>query len=173
MGETQEATRQKMEDLRIKGEETKDAAGRKAEETKNAAGRKTEETKNATGEKMEGLREKGGAYKDETGMQSEEAKNAAAQKGSEAKGGIFGTIGSVTGAIKEKLLNPAAASVDETREAAREHGDEVRKPGEIDAEKTRPGVVASDLKASDQMAGQTFNDVGRVRDETTARQGKM
>lgn len=35
----------------------------------------------------------------------------------------------------------------------------------VKVEDTRPGAFASTLKASDQMSGQTFNDVGRVNDE--------
>ncbi|KAF3441749.1 hypothetical protein FNV43_RR15664 [Rhamnella rubrinervis] len=37
----------------------------------------------------------------------------------------------------------------------------------VNLEETRPGYVASTLKAADQMAGQTFNDVGRIDDECT------
>lgn len=37
----------------------------------------------------------------------------------------------------------------------------------VNLEKTLPGYVASTLKASDQMTGQTFNDVGRIDDEST------
>lgn len=32
-------------------------------------------------------------------------------------------------------------------------------------EETRPGAIADTLKAADQNAGQTFNDVGRFHDE--------
>lgn len=35
----------------------------------------------------------------------------------------------------------------------------------VNVEETRPGHVASVLKAADQMTGQTFNDVGRIDDE--------
>lgn len=55
-------------------------------------------------------------------------------------------------------------------------GSDQGKEAVVDAEKTRPGHVAAVLKASDQMAGQTFNDVGRMRDETlqgVARHGRM
>lgn len=48
----------------------------------------------------------------------------------------------------------------------------------VDLEETRPGALASTLKKADDMAAQTFNDVGRIDDEEGAvrskdRQGKM
>lgn len=48
----------------------------------------------------------------------------------------------------------------------------------VDMEETRPGALASTLKVADDMAGQTFNDVGRMDGEEGAvrskdRQGKM
>lgn len=51
----------------------------------------------------------------------------------------------------------------------------------VNLEETRPGYVASTLKAADEMSGQTFNDVGRLDDEGTVvierecedRHGKM
>ena len=35
----------------------------------------------------------------------------------------------------------------------------------VNVEEPRPGGVAATVKASDQMSGQTFNDVGRLGDE--------
>ena len=40
---------------------------------------------------------------------------------------------------------------------------------EVNIEKTRPGAVAATLKAADEMAGQTFNDVGPLDDEGVIR----
>lgn len=51
--------------------------------------------------------------------------------------------------------------------AASEQGVVVR-PGEgvvIAVEDSCPGYVAATIKASDQMTGQTFNDVGRIDEE--------
>lgn len=100
---------------------------------------------------------------------------------SKGKGGIFSTV---TDAIKSKLTMPTDV-VEETR-AAREEGGAGRGEVPEDAEKveikaveTRPGAVASTLKAADQMTAQTFNDVGRMDDERVihpegkARPGKM
>lgn len=55
--------------------------------------------------------------------------------------------------------------VEETR-AAREHGGTGRTVVEVNVEGTRPGKVTTSLKASDQMTGQTFNDVGRMDGES-------
>lgn len=86
---------------------------------------------------------------------------------SRGKGDIFSTV---TDAIKSKLTMPTDV-VEETREA-REEGVTGRREVPEDAEKveikveeTRPGAVASTLKAADQMTAQTFNDVGRMDDE--------
>lgn len=46
----------------------------------------------------------------------------------------------------------------------------------VGLEESRPGALASTLKQADDMAGQTFNDVGRMDDEEVRskdRQGKM
>ena len=44
----------------------------------------------------------------------------------------------------------------------------------VGMEETRPGALASTLKQADDMAGQTFNDVGRMdEDRSKDRQGKM
>lgn len=74
-------------------------------------------------------------------------------------------MASVSEAIKGKLTQPSDIVAERRADAAPDEGDEVV----VDAEKTRPGYVASILKASDQMSGQTFNDVGRMRDETLER----
>ena len=39
----------------------------------------------------------------------------------------------------------------------------------IKVEDTPPGVIAATLKASDQMTGQAFNDVGRMDEEEIGR----
>ena len=62
----------------------------------------------------------------------------------------------MTEAIKSKFTHP--------------HEEQVRpEKVEINIEETRPGAVASTMKASDQMSGQTFNDVGRIAEEGTIR----
>lgn len=74
-----------------------------------------------------------------------------------------GAMNSVGAAMKSKLTQPV--------DVVERHGGAER-PGEkvmINVEETRPGGVAEMLKASDQMTGQTFNDVGRLRDEGTIR----
>ncbi|KAL4031787.1 hypothetical protein IC575_010078 [Cucumis melo] len=47
----------------------------------------------------------------------------------------------------------------------------------VGLEETRPGALASTLKQADDMAGQSFNDVGRMDEEGVVRskdrQGKM
>lgn len=92
-------------------------------------------------------------------------------RGEEGKGTIMGALGNMTGAIKSKLTG--ATTDDETRAAAR--GDEGMGTGKttvtVDVKDTRPGHVATSLKTSDQMSGQTFNDVGEMDEE--AGRGKV
>jgi len=92
-------------------------------------------------------------------------------RGNEAKGTIFGALGNVTEAIKSKLTMPSDI-VEETR-AAREHGGTGRTVVEVKVEDSKPGKVATSLKASDQMTGQTFNDVGRMDDDARKDKGKL
>lgn len=52
------------------------------------------------------------------------------------------------------------------------HRDRGRSGGEamvVDVKETRPSAVAATLKKSDQLAGQTFNDVGPLNEEETVR----
>lgn len=104
-------------------------------------------------------------------------------RGKEERGGILGAIGSVTGAIKEKLTQPSDKK-DESHMAGRDEGERqnqranAEKVEVVYVEDTPPGAIASTLKAADQMSGQTFNDVGRIDDEgvvrvTKDRHGKM
>lgn len=94
-------------------------------------------------------------------------------RGEEGKGTIMGALGNMTGAIKSKLAGATTPSDDETRAAAR--GDEGMGTGKttvtVDVKDTRPGHVATSLKTSDQMSGQTFNDVGEMDEE--AGRGKV
>nr|AAO39900.1 At2g36640 [Arabidopsis thaliana]BAC42987.1 putative f13k3 late embryogenesis abundant protein AtECP63 [Arabidopsis thaliana] len=144
-----EVTRQKMEEMRLEGKELKEEAGAKAQE----ASQKTRESTES------------GAQK------AEETKDSAAVRGNEAKGTIFGALGNVTEAIKSKLTMPSDI-VEETR-AAREHGGTGRTVVEVKVEDSKPGKVATSLKASDQMTGQTFNDVGRMDDDARKDKGKL
>lgn len=67
----------------------------------------------------------------------------------------MGALGNMTGAIKSKLTG--ATPSDEAGSG--------KTTVTIDVEDTRPGQVATKLKAADQMTGQTFNDVGEMDEE--------
>lgn len=68
----------------------------------------------------------------------------------------MGTLGNMTGAIKSKLTGTTPSGGD---------GGTGKTTVTIDVEDTRPGQVATKLKAADQMTGQTFNDVGEMDEE--------
>lgn len=58
--------------------------------------------------------------------------------------------------------------MEELRLQGKGHGGESRGREEkvvVKVEESRPGAIAETLKAADQIAGQTFNDVGRFDDE--------
>lgn len=78
----------------------------------------------------------------------------------EAKGGILSSIGNVTEAIKEKLTGPREV----VEHKKYERGGGVEHGGE-EAE------VNVRLKQSEQMHGQTFNDVGAMGEEGTGMTG--
>ncbi|KAI3989793.1 hypothetical protein MKX01_040763 [Papaver californicum] len=144
MGETEEATRQKMEDMKLRGEEYKEGAKQRGGSA------------HAYGHDDQGLR-----HVDE------------GERGTAAHSNIFGAIGSVTEAIKEKFTAPkdvgerARLQTDDTKSTSAGTGPEKII---VDVHRETPaGQVASKLKACDQMTGQTFNDVGNLEDETTTR----
>ncbi|KAK1306628.1 hypothetical protein QJS10_CPA10g00316 [Acorus calamus] len=147
-GRTASAARRAVDYLTGKKEDAK----HEPEKVRVAAKERMEETEGAAREKMEGLHLRSKEVKDEAGRKAEEAKDVTAQtlsngdhgevnRGSEGKGGIFNTI-------KEKFTGPGEATVMEREER---HG----KDGGVHE-------VASKLKESDQMTGQTFNDVGKM-----------
>lgn len=68
----------------------------------------------------------------------------------------MGALGNMTGAIKSKLTGTTPSGVDDGTG---------KTTVTIDVEDTRPGQVATKLKAADQMTGQTFNDVGEMDEE--------
>lgn len=90
--------------------------------------------------------------------------------------GILGALG----AVKERLTHSAGRGDQTTghehegvqpRDAAGS-GEKI----EVYTEETPSGRVAAALKSSDQMTGQTFNDVGRMDEEGVVRvdrHGKM
>ena len=87
-------------------------------------------------------------------------------------GGVLGALGSMKDAIKDKLTpHPADKETvggDGTRLGLDEKGTPVAV--RVDVETTTAGSTASRLREADQIAGQTFNDVGPLDDEgTTAR----
>ncbi|KAK1282235.1 hypothetical protein QJS10_CPB22g01170 [Acorus calamus] len=148
-GETKDST---MEKAREGKDKAKEDAQYEPEKVRVAAKERMEETEGAAREKMEGLHLRSKEVKDEAGRKAEGAKDVTAQtlstgdhggvnRGSEGKGGIFSTI-------KEKFTGPGEATVMEREER---HG----KDGGVHE-------VASKLKESDQMTGQTFNDVGKM-----------
>jgi hypothetical protein len=49
------------------------------------------------------------------------------------------------------------------------HGGREVEKIEVNIEETRPGAVAATLKTADEMAGQTFNDVGFLDEEGVIR----
>ncbi|XP_048127566.1 late embryogenesis abundant protein ECP63 isoform X3 [Rhodamnia argentea] len=174
LGELKESAadtaRRAMEMLSGKEEKTKEttyvtleSAKEKLRETEEEARRKTEE-----------LRVKEREYEDDAARRARENKEA---WGKEERGGILGAIGSVTGAIKEKLTQQSDEK-DETPMAGRNEGKErdqgaragvEAKVAEVYDEDTRPGAIATTLKAADDMSGQTFNDVGRINEEGVGR----
>lgn len=98
-------------------------------------------------------------------------------RGTTTRETIFDSLGfgSIKDSTRGKLTTPEDI-VEETK-AARERGVTGRKCLNKDTEKemvipleeNATGAVASILKASDQMSGQTFNDVGRMDDEGVIR----
>ena len=66
----------------------------------------------------------------------------------------MGALGNMTGAIKSKLTGTTPSGDDDLSGKTTVTVDVV--------EDTRPGQVATNLKAADQMTGQTFNDVGEM-----------
>ena len=69
----------------------------------------------------------------------------------------MGALGNMTGAIKSKLTGTTPSGDDDLAGKTTVTVDVV--------EDTRPGQVATKLKAADQMTGQTFNDVGEMDEE--------
>lgn len=90
-------------------------------------------------------------------------------RGRAAKDTIYGNVGlgSVIDSIKGKLTQPHDV-VEETR-AAREHGGSGRASSDKGEERATVDSVASALKASDQMTGRAFKDVGGTGDEGVTR----
>ncbi|CAN7009137.1 unnamed protein product [Brassica oleracea var. botrytis] len=130
---------------------------------------KMEEAGEEARRKMEEMRLEGKELKDEArdkaregSQKTKESAELAAERAHETKDSatIFGTLENVTEAIKNKLTMPSDI-VEETR-VARERGSTGRTVVEVTVEDTKPSKVAATLKASDQMTGQTFNDVGRM-----------
>ncbi|XP_011006298.1 PREDICTED: embryonic protein DC-8-like [Populus euphratica] len=100
------------------------------------------------------------------------------QRGTTTRETIFDSLGfgSIKDTIRGKLTT--AEDIAEETKAARERGGTGRKCLNKDTgneemvipiEENATGAVASILKASDQMSGQTFNDVGRMDDEGVIR----
>lgn len=89
---------------------------------------------------------------------------------------MFGSIGNVTGAIKEKLGGGSAKEQQQKLEPGKvvivEKGDE-GKVKELVVEGTEADELGGTLKAAEQMGGQTFNDVGKIGGEGTGRHRKM
>lgn len=73
----------------------------------------------------------------------------------------MGALGNMTGAIKSKLTG-TTPSDEETRAVRGDDESSGKTTVTIDVKDTRPGHVATSLKASDQMTGQAFNDVGEM-----------
>ncbi|KAI6698016.1 hypothetical protein NL676_018135 [Syzygium grande] len=156
----------------------------KKEETKEKTYGSLESAKPRT--KIEELRVKEREYEDDAARRARENKEAwdkEGDRGKEERGGILGAIGSVMGAIKEKLTQPSDEK-NESRMAGRDKGEgpdqraEAEKVVEVYIAHTPPGAIASTLKAADQISGQTFNVVGCIDNEgvvrvTTDHPGKM
>lgn len=75
-------------------------------------------------------------------------------------------LGNMTGAIKSKLTGTTTPSDEETSAAASGGESTGKTFVAVDVKDTRPGYIATVLKAADQMTGQTFNDVGEIDEET-------
>nr|DAD28659.1 TPA_asm: hypothetical protein HUJ06_030127 [Nelumbo nucifera] len=159
LGEAEEAARQKIEDLRLRGEEYKNEAERKAAEARTTAGSKAGDVRGTIDPKAGDASDRG--------------------TGSAGRGNIFSPIGNVAGAIKDKLIGPKEVVKHRTEHSGEEGGGE-RIRIEVETAPIETGeaerLAENRLKASDQMAGQTFNDVGPLGGEGTGRtdrQGKM
>ncbi|KAK3226685.1 hypothetical protein Dsin_006547 [Dipteronia sinensis] len=131
-------------------------AKHKTAETTEAAKEKLSETEEAAKKKMEEMKLKDEEYKDEAARRALETKDTEAERGKAATGTIFGSLGNMTEAIKSKFTHPLEEQVGPEKV-------------EINIEETHPGAVSSTMKTSDQMSGQTFNDVGRIAEEGTIR----
>lgn len=167
-----DAARKAVDFLSGKKEEVKE----KAAETTEATKEKLSETEEAARRKTEGMKLRGEEHREEAAQK--EAKDIEAERGTTTRETIFDSLG--FGSIKDSIrgkLTTAEDIAEETR-AARERGGTGRKclnkdTGKeemvIPIEENATGAVASILKASDQMSGQTFNDVGRMDDEGVIR----
>lgn len=86
-------------------------------------------------------------------------------------GGLFGALGSVKDAIRDKLTPHPTRDETGATEGKRVAADAERTQVEMldDQEETPAGATASTLKEADQISGQTFNDVGRIDEEGVTR----
>ncbi|KAK7345447.1 hypothetical protein VNO77_16051 [Canavalia gladiata] len=157
--ETTEATKNRTsetaETAKKKAAEMKDAAKDKAAET-------TEATKNKTSETAETAKKKATEMKDAAKDKAAESTEAAKQKTAESKDK---TKENVSGGGEEDTRR----KMEELKVHGKGYGEEPERRGGdkvvLRVEESRPGAVAETLKATDQMTGQTFNDVGRMDDE--------
>ncbi|QHO26029.1 putative glycosyltransferase [Arachis hypogaea] len=178
--ETKDATMDKAKEAKDKtvekGGEYRDYASEKAKEGKDTTvgklgelkeramgflGGKKEETKQKSADTVEATKDKAYDMKEATENKASETAEAAKHKTTEAKDK---TKENLSGAEEEarrkmeELKVEGGGGYDRDLETAAA-GD---KPSTVRLQKTRPVAVAEALKASDQMTGQAFNDVGRV-----------
>ncbi|KAK7277464.1 hypothetical protein RJT34_22477 [Clitoria ternatea] len=169
--EGKDATMNKMGEYRDytaeKAKEGKDATMNKMGEYRDYTAEKAKEGKDATMNKM-------GEYRDYTAEKAKEGKDSAVGKLGELKDSAADAAKRAMGYLggKKEETREKAGEMKETTEAAKHKtkgGDEECGKGgrkvELKVEESRPGAAAETLKAADQIAGQAFNDVGRMDDE--------
>ncbi|TXG58381.1 hypothetical protein EZV62_016210 [Acer yangbiense] len=180
---TVEKTEKTKDSALGKAKESTDYAAEKAKESKDTTVEKAVEGKDTTVGKLGELKDSAtGAAKKAMGFltgKTEEAKYKTAETTEAAKARLL-----LTTTIYVSVQSRAECNVTEAKKSKFTHPHEEQvgpEKVEINIEETRPGAVASTMKASDQMSGQTFNDVGvgriaeeggTIRLDRTNRQGK-
>ncbi|TKY53028.1 Embryonic protein DC-8 [Spatholobus suberectus] len=132
----------------------------KKEETKEKAAETAEATKNKTAENAEAATNKAVEMKDAAKDKAAETTEAAKQKTAEAKEKTKENVSGADEAARRKM--------EELRLQGKGYGEECEGRGDkvvFKVEESRSGAMAETLKAADQIAGQTFNDVGRLDEE--------
>ncbi|XP_042481760.1 late embryogenesis abundant protein ECP63-like [Macadamia integrifolia] len=153
MGESDEGVTEKMEELKSIAEEYKKKMG---------------EVEEAARQKLEELKLKGKEYKEKGGgHRAGEAKDTETteRQEDEARGSILSTI-------KEKLMGSSEEAEQRREQTKKYNGGEVKAEGLHETVDTPVDASAATFKTSDQMSGQTFNDVGRMGEEGTGRRDR-